>query len=144
MNTRCATDIDNGPLLAVFNHEVWRGFSDQSERSGVMDAHHCRDLLVCEFVDGAVPGVACIVHYDVDFAISEFRGLRDQYRRVRGVGDVAGDANGTIGRGGVNRFRDSVGFCGINVADNNPGPFICKKTSSLRPDALTRTCDLDI
>lgn len=136
VGARCTRDVDDATGFTILDSEVRGGLSDQPERGGVVDSENSIPLLIGDFMDDTIPGVASIVDDDVNLAIAKLGRLLHQDGEEVGVGDITSDSNGSARGGIVDRLGNAVGFGGVDVSDHDFGTFVGKEAGSFGADTL--------
>src|SRR5581483_11840742 len=135
---RISATVGSDFLLGSVAYEG-RGLAQNAERSGGVNIHHGVPLLIGHFMNDAIPGVAGVIDNNVDGA-KVFERRVDQLRWKRRAGDIARDNNRFTTRsanGGGSLLRG----VGIEIADNDRGPFRSEQAGGGRTNTAPRTGD---
>ena len=97
------------------------GRAQDAERRGQMAVQDGVPLLVGHFLDDVVPGVAGIVHDDVEALVGLHRGCDEPVREIGG-GDVA-DAGDSLAAQGLDLGDGLQGRRLVQVVDHDAGAF---------------------
>ena len=94
MQSAGTRDVDNVPWLAILDSKVRRSSAYNLERRCRVQVHDCVPLLICHFVDHAIPCVACIVNDDVDLAVAKVGSFLNEGLDIGIIKYVAGNSDG--------------------------------------------------